>query len=218
MSGLISHLVKEGDLLKVCNGGPRRYKFVLFSDMLVYGTETMRAKIQRDHRKYKVLQFLRLPRNVSMYPTPLACKNITSKVYSQGPRYGAPVLDPGRALCSLVLSVLPVLLKITSPCVTRGPDGFRMSPTPLRSRCTGESRCTSVWYSITAAATPSWWPSLAESRLWPWPSLQRKSRRDVDPEPNKLCFAPLRTCRRAFNGRDLFVKIPSVFAHTRGLG
>eukprot|EP00903_Cladosiphon_okamuranus_P014391 g13359.t1 len=48
-----SHLVKEGDLLKVCNGGPRRYKFVLFSDMLVYGTETMRAKLQRDHRKYK---------------------------------------------------------------------------------------------------------------------------------------------------------------------
>ncbi|CAM9631084.1 unnamed protein product, partial [Hapterophycus canaliculatus] len=48
-----SHLVKEGDMLKVCNGGPRRYKFVLFSDMLVYGTETMRAKLQRDHRKYK---------------------------------------------------------------------------------------------------------------------------------------------------------------------
>lgn len=46
--------MKEGDLLKVCNGGPRRYKFVLFSDMLVYGTETMRAKFQRDHRKYKV--------------------------------------------------------------------------------------------------------------------------------------------------------------------
>ena len=143
MSDLISRLVKEGDLLKVCNGGPRRYKFVLFSDMLVYGTETMRAKIQRDHRKYKVLQFLRLPRNVSMYPTPLACKNITSTVYSQGPRYGAPVLDPGRALCSLVLSGLPVLLKTTfvqQYCVTRGPDGFRMSSTPLRSRCTGESR------------------------------------------------------------------------------
>lgn len=51
---LTSHLVKEGDLLKVCNGGPRRYKFVLFSDMLVYGTETIRAKLQRDHRKYKV--------------------------------------------------------------------------------------------------------------------------------------------------------------------
>lgn len=48
-----SHLVKEGDMLKVCNGGPRKYKFVLFSDMLVYGTETMRAKLQRDHRKYK---------------------------------------------------------------------------------------------------------------------------------------------------------------------
>lgn len=56
----ISHLVKEGDLLKVCNGGPRRYKFVLFSDMLVYGTETMRAKLQRDHRKYKVC-FLSVP-------------------------------------------------------------------------------------------------------------------------------------------------------------
>lgn len=53
-----SHLVKEGDLLKVCNGGPRRYKFVLFSDMLVYGTETMRAKLQRDHRKYKVIKSL----------------------------------------------------------------------------------------------------------------------------------------------------------------
>lgn len=49
-------------MLKVCNGGPRRYKFVLFSDMLVYGTETMRAKIQRDHRKYKVLLILGLPR------------------------------------------------------------------------------------------------------------------------------------------------------------
>eukprot|EP00752_Nemacystus_decipiens_P004215 g3852.t1 len=49
-----SHLVKEGDLLKVSNGPPRRYKFVLFSDMLVYGTETIRAKIQRDHHEYKV--------------------------------------------------------------------------------------------------------------------------------------------------------------------
>ncbi|CAM9475612.1 unnamed protein product [Ectocarpus sp. 6 AP-2014] len=50
-----SHLVKEGFLLKVCNGGPRRYKFVLFSHMLVYGTEaSLRAKLQRDHRKYKV--------------------------------------------------------------------------------------------------------------------------------------------------------------------
>ncbi|CAN0557851.1 unnamed protein product, partial [Ectocarpus sp. 8 AP-2014] len=48
-------LVKEGFLLKVCNGGPRRYKFVLFSHMLVYGTEaSLRAKLQRDHRKYKV--------------------------------------------------------------------------------------------------------------------------------------------------------------------
>lgn len=46
--------MKEGDLLKVCNGGPRRYKFVLFSDMLVYGTETIRAKLQKDHLKYKV--------------------------------------------------------------------------------------------------------------------------------------------------------------------
>lgn len=50
---MVSHLVKEGHLLKVCSGGPRRYKFVLFSDMLVYGTEIMRAKLLMDHRKYK---------------------------------------------------------------------------------------------------------------------------------------------------------------------
>lgn len=50
-----SHLVKEGDLMKVGIGGARRYKFVLFSDMLVYGTETIRAKLQKDHLEYKVL-------------------------------------------------------------------------------------------------------------------------------------------------------------------
>lgn len=55
------YLVKEGDLLKLCNGGPRRYKFVLFNDTLVYGTETTRVKLLMDskHRKYK--QHQRIP-------------------------------------------------------------------------------------------------------------------------------------------------------------
>lgn len=55
-----SRLLKEGLLYKVNSGGPRPYKFVLFSDSLIYGTETMRAKLSRsidstgsEGRKYK---------------------------------------------------------------------------------------------------------------------------------------------------------------------
>lgn len=55
-----SRLLKEGLLHKVNSRGPRPYKFVLFSDALVYGTETMRAKLSRsidssgsEGRKYK---------------------------------------------------------------------------------------------------------------------------------------------------------------------
>lgn len=56
-----SRLLKEGLLSKVSSGGPRPYKFVLFSDSLIYGTETMRAKLSRsidssgsEGRKYKI--------------------------------------------------------------------------------------------------------------------------------------------------------------------
>jgi hypothetical protein len=45
--------VKEGPLRKVCNGGPRKYKFVLFNDMLLYGTETLRGMLLDKTKKYK---------------------------------------------------------------------------------------------------------------------------------------------------------------------
>lgn len=47
--------------MKVCNGGPRRYKLVLFNDLLVYGTETMRVKLLMDNRrKYRQHQGIHL--------------------------------------------------------------------------------------------------------------------------------------------------------------
>ncbi|KAG5176461.1 hypothetical protein JKP88DRAFT_335179 [Tribonema minus] len=48
------YLVKEGSLRKVCNGGPRKYKFVLFNDMVLYGTETLRGMLlDKTRQRYK---------------------------------------------------------------------------------------------------------------------------------------------------------------------
>ncbi|CAM9348282.1 unnamed protein product, partial [Phaeothamnion confervicola] len=57
------YLVKEGELKKVCNSGPKRYKFVLFNDMLLYGTETLRGMLlDKTTRKYKAHKRIPLDR------------------------------------------------------------------------------------------------------------------------------------------------------------
>ncbi|KAG5185840.1 hypothetical protein JKP88DRAFT_311119 [Tribonema minus] len=53
-------LVKDGPLTKVCRGGPRRFQFVLFSDLLVYGSETLMGKWGK--RQYKMNRALELAR------------------------------------------------------------------------------------------------------------------------------------------------------------
>lgn len=46
-------LVKQGPLKKVCYNGPRKYQFVIFNDMLLYGTETLRGMLMDKKKKYK---------------------------------------------------------------------------------------------------------------------------------------------------------------------
>jgi hypothetical protein len=43
--------LKEGSLRKYCRNGPRSFQFVLFSDMLVYGSDSFRSKFGRQQYK-----------------------------------------------------------------------------------------------------------------------------------------------------------------------
>ncbi|CAM9738706.1 unnamed protein product, partial [Chrysoparadoxa australica] len=55
------YLVQEGTLKKVCNNGPKKYKFVLFNDMLLYGTETLRGMLlDKTIKKYRAHKMIPL--------------------------------------------------------------------------------------------------------------------------------------------------------------
>jgi hypothetical protein len=56
-------LVREGNLVKFCGmdeNNTRHYRFFLFNDILIYGTELMRGRYQM-HRRLKVISCRNLP-------------------------------------------------------------------------------------------------------------------------------------------------------------
>ncbi|CAM9605334.1 unnamed protein product, partial [Phaeothamnion confervicola] len=52
--------VKEGQLVKICRGGSKKLQFVLFNDVIVYGSETLRGKFGK--QQYKLRRSIPLDR------------------------------------------------------------------------------------------------------------------------------------------------------------